>query len=179
MVLGLTGPNAAGKGEIASFLAGRGYRLHSLSDIIREEARRQGLPAEREHLIRIGNELRASGGPGVLAEMILPRLTGQEVVDSIRNPGEVEVLRRLPRFILIAVSAPERIRFERSVVRARPGDPRSLEEFQARERQENATDPRAQQLRRTFEMADHVVDNAEGIDALHRQIGELLTALEG
>ena len=34
---------------------------------VREEAERLGMPPEREHLIRIGNELRASGGAGVLA----------------------------------------------------------------------------------------------------------------
>ena len=38
LVIGLTGPNAAGKGEVANHLEARGFRLHSLSDIVREEA---------------------------------------------------------------------------------------------------------------------------------------------
>ena len=58
LVIGLTGPNASGKGEVGDYLAQRGFKLHSLSDIVREEAAAHGLAPEREHLIRIGNELR-------------------------------------------------------------------------------------------------------------------------
>ena len=87
MLIGLTGPNAAGKGEVASFLGSRGLRIHSLSDVVREEALARGLGTAREHLILVGNELRRRWGPGVLAERILPRLAGRAVVDSIRNPA--------------------------------------------------------------------------------------------
>jgi hypothetical protein len=123
MVLGLTGPNAAGKGEVADYLRARGFTVHSLSDVVREEARLRGLPPEREHLIRVGNLLRKQSGAGVLAERILPRLGARMVVDSVRNPAEVTVLRRLPRFVLLGVDAPVEVRFERSLRRARPGDP--------------------------------------------------------
>jgi dephospho-CoA kinase len=47
MVVGLTGANAAGKGEVALHLCDRGFRVHSLSDIVREEAERRGLAPER------------------------------------------------------------------------------------------------------------------------------------
>ena len=53
LVLGLTGPNAAGKGELAAYLSEQGFQVHSLSDIVREAAAAEGLPPEREHLIRI------------------------------------------------------------------------------------------------------------------------------
>jgi dephospho-CoA kinase len=36
LVLGLTGANAAGKGEVASYLRDRGFAVHSLSDVIRD-----------------------------------------------------------------------------------------------------------------------------------------------
>ena len=36
MIVGLTGPNAAGKGVVADFLRERGYAYFSLSDIVRE-----------------------------------------------------------------------------------------------------------------------------------------------
>jgi dephospho-CoA kinase len=167
LVLGLTGPNASGKGEVAAYLERRGFSVHSLSDIIREEAARQGFPPEREHLIRIGNELREAGGPGVLAERLLPRLGRRDVVDSIRNPKEVEVLRRLPRFLLLGIRAGVETRFRRSLERARPGDPQTVEEFRERERQENSDDPAAQQLDATFRLADRVIDNDGNLDELH------------
>src|SRR5438552_1897783 len=65
-VIGLTGPNAAGKGEAAAYLVRRGYAYHSLSDIVREEAAARGLSHSREDLIRVGNDLRIAGGPGAL-----------------------------------------------------------------------------------------------------------------
>src|SRR5258705_6391863 len=114
LVLGVTGPNAAGKGEVSAYLKQLGFSVHSLSDIVREAAQARGFPPEREHLIRIGTELRESGGPGVLAQKLIPRLGLRDVVDSIRHPAEVEQLRRVPGFFLIAVDAPPELRFARS-----------------------------------------------------------------
>jgi dephospho-CoA kinase len=176
-VLGLTGPNASGKGEVADYLLGLGYGVHSLSDIVREEAAARDLPPEREHLIRIGNLLRREGGAGVLAEKILPRLVDRSVVDSIRNPAEVAVLRRLPGFLLIGVQAPTELRFGRSLARARPGDPATLEEFQERERQENTSDPAAQQLDAAFGLADRRLVNDGDLEALHRGLDRILDEL--
>jgi dephospho-CoA kinase len=173
----VTGPNAAGKGEVSAYLAALGFVVHSLSDVVREEAARRGLPPEREHLIRIGNELRAAGGPGVLADRILPRIGERDVVDSIRNPAEVATLRRNPKFVLIGVTAAPEVRFERSRRRARAGDPATFEEFLARERQENRADPFGQQLDATFRLADRVVHNDGGLEDLHAAVAALLTEL--
>ena len=178
LVLGLTGANAAGKGEAVAHLESRGFRVHSLSDIVREEAARRGLPPEREHLIRIGNLLRETHGPGALARSILPRLGTRDAVDSIRNPAEVRELRSLPYFLLVGIRAPLELRFERSRGRARAGDPVTLQEFREREEQENSRDPNAQQLQATFGLADRVIDNGFGLAALRRAIDALLDAHE-
>lgn len=179
LVLGITGPNAAGKGEVAAYLAERGFRLHSLSDVVREEAAALGLPPLREHLIRIGNEMRARGGPGILADRLLARIGARDVVDSIRNPAEVAVLRSLPGFVLVGVRAAAEVRFRRSLLRARPGDPGTLEEFRSREIQENRADPTGQQLDATFALADRVVDNDGDLEDLRRAVDRLIADLEG
>lgn len=176
MVVGLTGPNAAGKGEAAAYLRDLGFALHSLSDVVREEAIGRGFPPEREYLIRIGNELRRTGGPGILAERILPRLGSRGVVDSIRTPAEVAVLRRVPGFFLLGVDAPARLRFERSLSRSRPGDPRTFEAFEERERQENSEDPDAQQLLATLRLADRVVRNEGTLEALRLEVDRALAS---
>jgi dephospho-CoA kinase len=164
---------------VAQYLGTLGFRLHSLSDVVRAEAASRGLPPEREHLIRIGNLLRREGGPGVLAERIVERLGRRDVVDSIRNPSEVEVLRGVPGFVLIGVSATVECRFERSIERGRAGDPQSLDEFVERERQENAADPTAQQLDATLALADRRVENDGDLADLHRQVDGILADLEG
>ncbi len=179
LVLGITGPNAAGKGEVAAYLAERGFRLHSLSDVVREEAAARGLPPLREHLIRIGNEMRAREGPGVLAERLLARIGARDVVDSIRNPAEVAVLRSVPGFVLVGVRAPAEVRFRRSLLRARPGDAKTLEEFRSREAQENRADPTGQQLDATFALVDRIVENDGDLDDLRLAVDRLVAALEG
>ena len=178
VIVGLTGSNASGKGEVSAYLERLGFHVHSLSDIIREEAKKQGFPPEREHLIRIGNALRAASGPGALAEMLLDRLGSRDVVDSIRNPAEVAVLRRNPQFRLLGIEAPIRVRFDRSLARARPGDPETLEAFEAREAQENSDNPGAQQLAATFDLADVVIDNHQDVAALHRAVDRFLASLD-
>jgi dephospho-CoA kinase len=174
LVLGLTGPNAAGKGEVADYLRNRGFVPHSLSDVVREEAAARGLPPERAHLIRIGTLLREEGGAGVLARRILSRLGERDVVDSIRNPAEVGVLRELPHFVLVGVQATTEMRFRRALARGRPGDPRTLDEFRKREAQENTTDPNAQRLEATFHLADRVLDNDGDLATLHEAVERLL-----
>jgi dephospho-CoA kinase len=153
-----------------------GFARHSLSDIVREEAASRGLSADRENLIRIGNLLRERHGAGVLAERILPRLGGRDVVDSIRSPGEVAVLRGLAHFVLLGVRAPLALRFARSLERARPGDPLSIEEFRLREQQEQGARPTAQQLAATLALADVVVDNDGDLAGLHREVERIVAA---
>ncbi len=177
MVIGLTGPNAAGKGEVARWLVSRGFLYHSLSDVLREELERLDKPATRENMIALGNEMRAAEGPGALVARIGTRLSGSDVVDSIRNPSEVLSLRKLPGFILVGVAAPVELRFARSQARGRPGDGATLEEFVARESRENSSDPHHQQLARTFAMVDHTIANDGSLEQLQRRASELLERL--
>jgi dephospho-CoA kinase len=144
---------------------------------VRDEARRRGLGEGRADLIRVGNLLRREEGAGALARRILSRLGTRDVVDSIRNPAEVEVLRELPRFVLVGVDAPVECRFARSTARRRPGDPETLEEFLARERQENTDDPAAQQLRATLALADERLENAGDLGQLQREVDRLVGRL--
>ena len=131
MIIGLTGTNGAGKTEVSEYLKSRGFEYHSLSDEIREEIRRTGREITREVLIGVGNDLREKFGPGILAERILPKLERDHnyVIDSIRNPYEVEVLKRRKDFILLAVDADQTTRFERSRKRARESAAQTIEQF--------------------------------------------------
>ncbi|MFC1614193.1 AAA family ATPase [Gemmatimonadota bacterium] len=177
MVIGLTSRNAAGKDEVANYLVERrGFSYFSLSDILRDELARRDLPISRENLIETGNSLRKKRGPGVLAELALETLKNEEkaVVVSIRNPGEVEVLRRKQDFILVGVDAPLELRFERARARGRPEDPSSLEKFVAQERAELAGSAHQQQLDACFAMSDRVLVNDGSLEDLYRKVEELL-----
>lgn len=177
MIIGLTGKNGAGKGEVAKYLQERGFQYYSLSDVLREEAAKEGKEISRDILVELGNRLRGEFGPGVLAEKIFPRLDPEKhyVIDSVRHPSEVQVLRRRSDFILAAVRAPERLRFERLKQRARERDPKTFEEFLALETKEASSATAAdQQLDGAIALADVVLENTGPLKMLHDRVKELL-----
>ncbi len=176
MIIGLVGPNASGKGEAAAHLARLGFPVVSLSDVVREEAARRGLPAEREHLIAVGQQLRAAEGPGVLAERILARLGARGVVDSIRSPAEIAVLRRREDFRLLGIDAPVELRWKRAMERGRAGDATDLESFRRQEALENTSCPTAQQVRRALAEADLLISNDGTLDQLRGKVEQALAA---
>jgi len=85
MIIGLTGKNAAGKGEVANYLQKKGFVYFSLSDVIREEATSRGLEHTRDNLIKLGNELRGKNGPQYLAEQINKKIKEQFKKFNIKN----------------------------------------------------------------------------------------------
>lgn len=140
--IGVTGLPGAGKGAfidvLRALLADRGVvtRYYSLSDELRAEARRRGLAVERPILRSIANELRLEHGSGVLSKLVVRQLShdlrlleegGAQVViiDAIRNPEEVNVLRRelQPKFTLVGVEAPLEVLVNRIASRARYDEP--------------------------------------------------------
>jgi len=175
--IGLTGPNASGKGEVALFLSEKGFTSYSLSDIVREEATARHLDHSRDHLIHTGTALRAEFGDGVLAERILPRLGGRSVVDSIRNPGEIRALRRLAGFRLLGIDAPVELRFERSRLRGRRGDGGTLEDFRSKESRERADHGPGQQLDVCLSMADTIIQNDAALADLRLRVAAALAKL--
>ncbi len=179
MVIGLTGPNAAGKGEVAAALRELGFEYHSLSDAVREEALRRGRTTGRDDLILTGNELRREGGAGVLARLTIPRLGSKDIVDSVRNPAEAEELRTVRGFLLLGVTAPPEVRYARALGRVGRGDAvQSLEAFLAKEAEENTSDPTAQRLGATFALADRVLTNEGTLGDLQLKVRALVADLE-
>ncbi len=177
MIIGLTGKNGSGKGEIAKYLQERGFHYYSLSDVLRDEAAKKGIPLTRASLVELGNEMRAQHGPGTLAEKIFERLDPEKnyVIDSVRHPDEVKVLRRRRDFILACVKAPEKLRFERLRQRGRENDPRTFEDFQkleVREAQSGTTSD--QQLDQAIAMTHVVLENTGPLKMLHERVKELL-----
>ena len=173
-IIGLTGTNGAGKGECASFFVSRGYAYHSLSDILREELSRRGLEATRDNLIRTGNGLRETYGPDVLARRAVLKVTPPAVIDSIRNVREVECLRELDGFFLLAVDAPLEIRFGRVSARGRNESAATLEEFRRKEEEEMSGGTTAQQLKACLALADQLIVNDGTLEDLRRKLEELL-----
>jgi dephospho-CoA kinase len=173
-LIGLTGTNGAGKGEVALYFQKKGFEYFSLSDLIREELKKRGLEVNRDNLIQMGNRLRQRFGPDILARRILRKIKKNAVIDSIRNPAEVERLRQHPHFILIAVDAPLEVRYQRAKKRGRDESASTLEEFRKKEGEEMEGSETGQQLRACFKLADSVIINDGLLVELHRKLEVIL-----
>ncbi|MEM4165811.1 MAG: deaminase [Candidatus Bilamarchaeaceae archaeon] len=177
LYIGLTGENCAGKTTAVDYLSKKGFYPISLSDLIREELQAEGKALTREALIKKGNELREKFGPSVLAVRAKEKITKDKnyVIDSIRNPAEVEELRRLKNFYLIYITASPEVRFERLKKRGREEDPKTLEAFLEIEKLEMENAERTKQnLKQTFAMADKKIENNGQLSSFYEQIDRAL-----
>ena len=130
-----------------------------------------------------GDKLRKEGGPGALVKLSLPSLDMNKnyVIESVRNPGEVEELRKLgDNFVLLLVDASAEIRFRRLLKRARDEDePKTFEEFRKwEERDLGVGQPKyGQQQSAVFEMADKFIMNNGSFEDLKKEVETLLYEL--
>lgn len=169
-IIGLTGTNGSGKGAAAEFFMSQGYAYLSLSDLIREELRQKNREVSRDNLIKMGNHLRKKFGADILARRTMEYVRGKTIIDSIRNPREVEYLQSQKSFILLAIDAPPEVRYERVVSRGRNESAQTFEEFIAKEREEMTNLEKGQQLQRCMEMADHLILNEGTLEEFHRKL---------
>src|SRR3989338_2140105 len=180
MIIGLTGKNASGKGEVANYLKAKGFVYYSHSDIIREEATKRGLEHTRDNLIALGNELREKfdaknqiKNPNIKKnnDLISNNINKNEiknikknneanfVVDSIRSPYEAKELMKNKNFTLVGIDAPIELRFKRLLERNRVGDAKTLKEFKEQEQRENLKSNTNQQLDATFKLSNKIILN--------------------
>ncbi len=172
--IGLTGTNGSGKGAAAEYFISKGYAFHSLSDVIREELKKDGVELTRDNLIRKGNELRAASGADFLARQVMEKVEGKAVIDSIRNPEEVRFLKDKKNFILLAIDADVELRYERVKKRGRDESAVTLQEFIKKEDEEKTTNPMQQQLHTCLEMADFTVLNEGSLEDLYHKLEKFL-----
>jgi len=184
MIIGLTGQMGCGKGEIVNILTGKGFKHITLSSMIREEARKRGLKEEREVLMEIGNEMRSIEGAGVLARRVVDKINedGSEnwVIDGIRNPAEIEELRKKDDVHIVGVVAQREILVQRIIDRARGDDAPSQSEIERKlDREWGLNEPEdGQQVGKCMAEIDAAIKNEGSLKDLNEFVERLLTVLK-
>lgn len=175
MIVGLCGLAGAGKGEVATYLNSKGWTHCSIAQLLREELGKHGIEVNRDNITLMANTLRAGEGCGVLVQRALLRLPtdGNVVIESIRHPDEVAVLRER-KALLLAVDAPTAVRLRRLVVRHRPGDPMTTEELKALDGRENDPSTSGVRITETMALADARVMNDSTLTDLHKAVDDFL-----
>jgi dephospho-CoA kinase len=149
-LIGISGTNGSGKDTIGKILAEHfNYCFISMTDMLREELIRRGLPPEREYARQLSAEWRRQSGLGVLIDKTVEQYqqAGQDkyaglAVSSLRNPGEVDRVHELGGRV-IWVDADPKIRYQRLQANTQQrganrahDDQKSFEEFMADEQVE-------------------------------------------
>jgi len=182
MIIGVTGPISSGKNVIIDMLIERGFFGYNLSEEVREEAGKLGIPIERKSLQDLGNAMRQKYGNGYWAEKITAKMIGGKayVIDGIRNPGEIEVLKKLGNFVLIGIDAPIQKRFQWMIARNKDSDPKTIEEIKAIDARDRGVgeEGSGQQSAKCYEMADVFINNDGTFEELSAKVGDLLEDLK-
>jgi|JI10StandDraft_1071094.scaffolds.fasta_scaffold140659_3 dephospho-CoA kinase len=182
MLIYVTGSIGGGKGEVVNYLVEKyGMKHYSFRQFYTDELVRRGLPVDRPHMSDLADELRATHGNGYVVRELTEKARaegGKGVVESIRNPGEVEYLKAQPDAVLLAVDAPVELRYERNKLRATSLDPQSFEDFLQNEKREmENTDPWRQNIMHCIKLADYTYQNTGTLEDLHAWIDSIAPAL--
>lgn len=181
IILGFTGPMASGKEVSKQYLIDKygavGFRF---STIIREILARLRLEPSRYNISILSTRLRQTFGEDLFARTMAKDVAACEaemiIVDGVRRLADIDHLKQLPGFHLIAIDADPKIRHARVVSRAENvgDDQKSLEEFlrESRELETEASIPGV------MAEASYVIDNSTDLAALQAQLDDLVAKIK-
>ncbi len=187
MIIGVVGQIASGKGVLVDYLIKNlGFFSFSLSSIIHEELKKRKITEfDRKILQDIGDELRKKHGDGVLAKLALEKIKESKltnknyVIEGIRNPGEIEFLKKQKNFVLIGVKAYRKIRYQRLLNRAKLWDPKNWNDFVKIDRRDYGIGQKksGQQVGKCLAYCDYVLTNNKDLKDFQRKINNLIKNL--
>ena len=153
------------------------------SKMLAEELIKRGLEPNRWNMQNLGDELRGKDGPGAVMKILLKRTEPGKnyIFDSLRNAGEADYLRGNVRdFVLIAVDAPQKTRFERILKRGKPSDPKTWDEFLKIDNRDffDETNPMGQQVRECMKLADFKITNDGDLEKSMKEIEDVWEEIE-
>lgn len=175
-VVCVIGQPGSGKDALANYLVEKKTFCHiSTGDIIREEMKKKNIPTDRESMRFFSAKKRKEVGNNYPADIALGKIAGDTVVSGPRNFAEVKVFKSKfgKNFILVAVSAPVEVRYERvKNGRSREGDNITLGEFRKQERAEYSSG--THDLNRLLSVADFVIDNSGTKEEMFAKMDNIL-----
>jgi len=166
-----------GKDELLAVAQRLGFSIIRMGDVVREEARRRGLPITDAAVGGMAHTERELHGFGIWAERTLPRIHGDHVlVDGLRGRAELEVFRKAfgEELVVIAVHASPKTRHERMLRRKRSDDAATIEAFRARDLRELSWG-----LGDVIATADVMLVNEASLDEFRRGARAALERLHG
>lgn len=175
-IIGLAGPNGAGKGCCAEYLQRYGFQHEQIRAYLSELVREKGMEPTRPNMLEVANQLRDRHGPAVLVQDMCERakkLGHKYVIDSVRTVAEAKAVKHAGG-LLLAVNASEQVRYERINVRQSTTDGVSREQFREQDDTEwSSDDPGKPNLKTVLEMSDTIIQNGGSREDLQLQLHQI------
>jgi dephospho-CoA kinase len=181
IIIGITGTIGAGKGVTVSYLKKRGFKHYSVRGFLIEELRRRKLSVNRDTMTNLANKLRREHEPSYIIRRLYEKalMNGKDcVIESVRATGEVEFLRSVGNFILLAVDSSLETRYKRIVKRNSALDHVTFEKFIFDDKREmNSDDPTKGNIAECIRMADFSLWNDGSFEDLYSQVDVVLKGI--
>lgn len=183
--IGIVGQISCGKGELKDYLIDKlGFTSFSLSSIVHEELHKKGIQEiNRQMLQDIGDKLRKKFGDGILAKRAIQRTHKQNntkiIIEGIRNPGEIEFLKKISGFVLIGVEAKRELRFKRLLKRNKKWDPKTWNEFLAVDRRDFGIGQKksGQQVGKCLRYCNYMLTNNKDVKDFQKKVRKLMETI--
>lgn len=179
IIIGLTGEKLSGKGTISKYLIDKYQANHfRFSKILEDICERLYLPKTRENEIDVALALRSKFGNEILAHVLKKDIEKVDnkvnVIDGIRYWEEYHILKNLPGFNLVYVTASIENRYERVKSRHEKIGETNLT-FADFQKQETAqTEIIIKDLAKD---ANFIINNNSTVEDLYSQIESIITKL--
>lgn len=179
ITIGITGTLGAGKGTVVDYLINKkGFTHYSARDFIVKEIKKRGLPINRDTMTEVSNDMRKNNSSAYVIESLynIAESKGHNaVIESIRNPSEVDFLKGRGDFHLLAVDADPKIRYERIYSRGSETDNISFEEFLSNEEREmKSEESHKQNIGSCIGRADYKLMNNNTVEDLQKGVDNVL-----
>lgn len=171
-IIAFTGLPGSGKSTMIDAIEDMG-KVITMGDVIRNEAKIQGIDPSDENLGRIAKELRKTHGPNIIAEKCVDLIKSLEdgviFIDGIRSMAEIETFRKHWKVPVIAADVDKEVRFKRMIERNRSDDPKTIKELEERDNREKLFG-----VNEVISNADYRLDNTEDIEVIKRRTKEIV-----
>ncbi len=180
MIIGFTGMPGSGKSDASLYLKEHhNFSIVNMGEVVRRTMNEKGIKITNESLRAFSGQLRDEMGRDATAKLtadFLLKLHGNICIDGIRGPEEVAYFKKVldgKRFYLIAITAPDDIRYKRLAERGRYDDPHTLKGLKERDEKEKGFGVEA-----AMKMADIVISNTQSPTFFHEDLDKMIVKLK-
>lgn len=180
VVIGIIGAMGSGKSTVAEYFVNHYHASrYRFSDFLKEILDKLCIEASRTNLIDLFLVLAKRFGEDVLARPMRKLVDADSheliIVEGIRRPADISLLRELPHFYLLGIVSDETKRYERITKRREKTDDstKTIEQFKADE--ERPTETLIAQM---IEQADFQINNDKDLINLQFEIDTLMEKLK-